>query len=151
MILNIFNEKDKPILTSISEDVVCGERVQHIIDDLINTLKNSNTSGVGLAAPQIGFNKRIFVIKKGRNYIYFINPIVLWRSKSKVKKNEKCLSVPGFKARIERHKEITLNFCDINGSNYTNKYSGDIARIILHELDHLDGKTINNRGILVKD
>lgn len=101
--------------------------------------------GVGLAAPQVGIDARLIVIDPGRledeissRPMAFINPFVLSCSGYNVFR-EGCLSIPGIYEDVKRPEVITMQFQDLNGQTFQSRYSGVEARILLHEIDHLNG------------
>lgn len=102
---------------------------------------------VGLAAPQIGIAKRIILVDiksdgKGRvgNLYAFINPEIIWQSKKQNKWYEGCYSIPEVCGIVSRPTSIKIKAVTETGALYQGKFSGYVARIILHEIDHLDGK-----------
>ena len=122
-------------------DVKKGEDVSTLIENLFATLKS--TSGVGLAAPQIGDFHRVFV----SNYYdpftkihdeVFINPTVS-HSTETVLDFEGCLSVPGINEQIERYAEVTVSYLDSSLTNKIITFKGLMSRIVQHEIDHLNG------------
>ena len=114
-------------------------RLGKILDDMADTLYKAN--GVGLAAPQIGFLKRIVVIDilDGNGLIEMINPKILACSGEQTGP-EGCLSVPGFQGTVTRPNSVTVLFQDRNGETRQMTGSELFARAVCHELDHLDGK-----------
>jgi len=118
----------------------------HIIDDeIINTAKQmlvilKRDKGVGVAGPQIGFLKRIFVIHiEGDEERVFINPSILETSHVTSKYEEGCLSVPGIYANVIRSESIKIQAWNEKGRPFTIEASGLLARVIQHEYDHLEG------------
>lgn len=105
--------------------------------------------GLGLAAPQIGRNIRLFVVnrepdrqvKKGEKpeFLVVVNPRINWQSSDRSIEYEGCLSIPGFTGRVERPNRIRLKFQDLTGQKMSIKASRLLARAIQHENDHLDG------------
>jgi peptide deformylase len=96
--------------------------------------------GVGLAGPQIGFMKRIFVVHvEGDEKRIFINPSILETSHATSKYEEGCLSVPGIYANVIRSESIKLQAWNEKGRPFTMEAGGLLARVILHEYDHLEG------------
>jgi peptide deformylase len=124
------------ILTKVCEPVADGEDVSAIIRDMMHILINSKT-GVGLAAPQAGYLKRIIVFKDRGGFRVFVNPVIETRSFKSLLKREYCLSYPGESAKIVRALEVNVSSMNYAGDLY---YGGKRARIIQHEIDHLDGK-----------
>ena len=137
-----------PSLRKISEEIDENDvDLKKLITDIEDTMYNSD--GIGLAAPQIGFNKRIFVVDadplaeedenlKGFKKI-FINPIITKRWGENWVYNEGCLSIPGVREDIKRKKKISIEYFDENFNLIEEEYDDILARIIQHEYDHLDG------------
>ena len=118
------------------------ENEQKLMDDMIETMYAAN--GIGLAAIQIGFPKRIIVMdvskdQKNKNPMYFVNPIILNKSKEQSIYEEGCLSVPDQFAEIERPNKCEVEYLDYNGEKKLLKAEGLLATCIQHELDHLEG------------
>lgn len=101
------------------------------IEAMLKLMLKSN--GVGLAAPQVGFPYRMFVTAWGEA---FINPVITARTGNIIKDDEGCLSIPGIFVTVPRHERIVLN------NDWP--FEGFQARIIQHEMDHLDGKLITD-------
>ena len=123
-------------------DVKEGEDVSSLIENLFDTLKT--TTGVGLAAPQIGDFHRVFV----SNYYdpftkvhdeAFINPVIVSHSEETVTEFEGCLSVPGISEQVERYAEVTVSYLDASLTGKTVTFKGLMSRIVQHEIDHLNG------------
>jgi peptide deformylase len=96
--------------------------------------------GVGLAGPQIGLMRRIFVVHiEGDDERVFINPSILETSQETAKVEEGCLSVPGIFADVIRSKTIKIQAWNEKGRPFTLEASGILARVIQHEYDHLEG------------
>ena len=96
--------------------------------------------GIGLAGPQIGIMKRIFVVHvEGDVERVFINPSILETSQETAKVEEGCLSVPGIFADVIRSKMIKIQAWNEKGRPFTLETSGILARVIQHEYDHLEG------------
>lgn len=137
-----------PVLRKVSEDITPEhEGLKKFIDDLWQTMYESD--GVGLAAPQVGKNIRIFVVdgsafaeidpacagfKKA-----FINAHILERTGEDVPFNEGCLSIPGIHEDVIRKDKIKITYRDENWVEHTEEFEGTPARIIQHEYDHLEG------------
>jgi peptide deformylase len=108
-------------------------------------------NGVGLAAPQVGIMKRLFIMwNEGSSTMYVcINPKVIKVSKETKVRDEGCLSYPGQKVFVERPTEIRVTYQNFRGTKVTKKLVGLMARCFLHELDHLDGITFLDVGTLI--
>ena len=102
-----------------------------------------NNYGIGLAAIQVGYQLRMFVMDVNRSEEkpqVFINPEIIKKSKESITDFEGCLSAPGKKREVRRYLRITLNYQDEKGEEQTKTFYNLAARCIQHELDHLDGK-----------
>ncbi len=120
------------------------------IDETINALATNMFAtqaaqrGIGLAAPQVGLRLRMFtadtteLVKDGGKYV-FINPEIIDTAGSAVYE-EGCLSFPGVYFDVRRPKKAGIRYYDLNGSEHELETDGVLARIILHEYDHLDGR-----------
>jgi peptide deformylase len=106
--------------------------------------------GVGLAAPQIGDSRRFFVAEFEKEVHKIINPVVIAVSEECDVSDEGCLSVPGKTVDVRRPVEITIEFTDERGKMYEADIGGYLARIFLHEIDHLDGVLMIDRGEIVE-
>lgn len=115
-----------------------------IAEEMINDMIKFN--GVGLAANQVGFNGRIFVMKPqtGKPYAV-INPTIEQVSATSKLDIEGCLSFPNLFLYVNRPDKISVNFLDIDGKNVTMLLEDFEARIFLHEFDHLEGITFDTR------
>jgi peptide deformylase len=118
------------------------EKIDGEVIDLIQNLKDTlnSTTGIGLAAPQIGVLKRVIYIdiKEGKGPIALINPSIV----AKVGKEdgvEGCLSYPGFEGKLIRPKKVTVQGMDIKGYKVEHVADGLLARAFCHEIDHLNG------------
>lgn len=109
------------------------------------------TEGVGLAAPQVGINKRLMVYNehgdktKWLAETIMVNPRIVEFSEAKDIENEGCLSFPGMRGDVERSKWIKVEAMKLNGKKFKKKYKGWEARIFQHEYDHLDGVVYPDR------
>ena len=116
------------------------------IDEEIVSLANSmleiliRDRGVGVAGPQLGIMKRIFVVAvQGDEPRVFINPSILETSHKTSKFEEGCLSIPGIFTNVVRSETIKIQAWNIKGRPFTLEAGGMLARVILHEYDHLEG------------
>lgn len=142
-------ELGHPVLRQRASEVEDPENqeIQSFIDDLIETGIDSN--GVGIAAPQVYESKRIFIISSHPNSRYpnapelgpiaLINPEITSFSEEKEKDWEGCLSIPGIRGLVPRHKSIKVKYLTRDGISKEDEFSDFVARIFQHELDHLDG------------
>lgn len=138
-ILSLGNDNDG-ILRKVSERVAPEDipNVQETVDQMFAAL--TAAGGLGLAAPQIGINKQIFILSDGT---VCINPFVIFKSKRAYSYSEGCLSIEGKRYDIKRYKEITINYFDRQGKLRVLKSRKKIISFaIQHEIDHLNGKLI---------
>lgn len=118
------------------------EDLRGLVQDMFDTMYAAK--GRGLAAPQVGVMKRVFVMdchwKQGSpDPIAMINPVVMAAERVPVVMEEGCLSIPGITVDVERHKAVTITWQSETGEFHMNDFDGFEARCILHELDHLNG------------
>jgi peptide deformylase len=95
--------------------------------------------GIGLAAPQVGLNYRMFLIGDPEQALACFNPKILSTSEELVYEVEGCLTFPGLFLRIGRPKEVVAEFTDLQGKEQTMTFTDIMARCYSHELEHLDG------------
>ncbi|MBN1869783.1 MAG: peptide deformylase [Candidatus Omnitrophica bacterium] len=98
-------------------------------------------AGIGLAAPQIGISKRLIVADIGEGAIKLANPIIL-KSKGLDQMEEGCLSIPGVGVAVDRPDEVIVSGLNEKGRAIEVKTKGLMARVLQHEIDHLNGKLI---------
>jgi len=118
------------------------EKIDKTIKNLINEMKKTleESQGVGLAAPQVGVNKNLVIVKiDQKNSLSILNPEILSKSEETEIAEEGCLSLPGLWGNVERAKEIKLKFMDEKGRTQVVVLKDLNARITLHEIDHLNG------------
>ena len=127
-----------PILRLLAAPVAAvTPEIKTLIADMAETMWHQ--VGIGLAAPQIGVSLRIFVMDDGkRGARAIVNPVVTERG-GVVKEEEGCLSLPGIFAEVERSKSLRIEGLDAEGQPISFEAQGLQAKIIQHELDHLDG------------
>lgn len=146
--------KTNDILRTKSEAVALGElkKYTRLAEDMVRYIKNPDNGGVGLAAPQIGVNKRIIAVSLLRdgddeNYrtIAMINPEITEHTEEMECDSEGCLSIPGENGEVDRWKRIKVAYIDSSLRQQSMLLSGLAARIIQHEVDHLDGILFTDR------
>lgn len=135
-IRNILQIGDPTLRKKSFEVTDFGEKTQTLLDDMKQTLKKAN--GAGLAAPQVGVLRRIFIVDTDQGYYECINPVIVSKSGSQVG-DEGCLSVKGKYGTVERPMKVKVKALDRNGKPFTVKAEGFLARAFCHEYDHLDG------------
>jgi peptide deformylase len=129
--------KDETILTQKSEQVSI-EEAQEIITDLLDTARAHIDECAGLAAPQIGINKRVVVIRNGDSFFPMVNPVVVKKSGKKFLNSEGCLSLEGIR-NVERYPSVLVGYIDKSGKRITKTFNGRLAIVVQHETDHLNG------------
>ena len=136
-IREIVKEGD-PILRKVCREVtVFDAKLGRVLDDMLETMKRAE--GVGLAAPQVGFMRRFAICEINDGEILeIINPVIVEKSGSQIGA-EGCLSVPKVYKDVNRYMRITVKFLDRNGAPHTRELDGFNARVVQHEMDHLDG------------
>lgn len=112
------------------------ERIQTLVDDMIETMHDAN--GVGLAAPQVGVMRRIFVVDIGDGPIVLINPEIIEMSGEQTGE-EGCLSLPGKAGTVTRANYVKIKGLDRYGNEQVYEGTELLARAFQHENDHLDG------------
>lgn len=117
--------------------------------DLSKTMKEKD--GIGLAAPQVGKNIRIIAVDTKNGPICMINPEITKKSIRKEWDEEGCLSVPGVYGKVKRHKKITCRFINKEGNLEKINANGLFARVIQHEVDHLDGVLFTDKAKTIQE
>ena len=147
-----------PILKKKSDPIdKVNNKIKKLMDEMLDTMYKA--PGIGLAAPQVGINKRVIVmdtsprpglkryqeekIKKKEeikpNPIQMANPKITWVFKKKKKDLEGCLSIPGYMADIIRSSACKIKYLDKNGESKKLHAKGLLARCVQHEIDHVNG------------
>ncbi len=135
-----------PVLRSRAEAIEdFGPDVRELADAMVQVMQKEG--GIGLAAPQVGVKKRLIVALAMRDLddgdappVVLVNPEVEDRSSDTWSYEEGCLSLPGITGNVVRPKAIRLAYRDVDGNERTLEAEGIFSRIILHEIDHLDGR-----------
>ncbi len=127
-----------PVLRMRANEVTdFDEHLRTLAEDMLDTLRAAN--GVGLAANQVGVLKRLFVWEHAERHGAFVNPEVVETSDEVVEAEEGCLSFPGLFYPADRPLRARLRGVDTHGEPVEEVGEGLFARILLHELDHLNG------------
>ncbi len=130
-----------PILKKKSAEVEAGKisskEIQELCLNMEKTMKDKK--GVGIAAPQVGKNIRLIIINTKDGGVAMLNPKITKKSLTKEWGEEGCFSVPGVFGQVKRHKKIECEYLDKTGEKIKIKAEGLMARVIQHEIDHLDG------------
>lgn len=128
-----------PALIKKSAPLEKGTDVREIVDEMYMIMKQR--FGIGLAAPQVGINKRLFITHLEGDKI-FINPKIIKKWGSIKKEEEACISLPNVFVSVPRHEKVYVEYYDENWVHHKEIFSGLLSRVIQHEQDHLNGKLI---------
>jgi peptide deformylase len=146
MILEVLKYGD-PVLTKHAEEITkFDDSVRKLVDDMFETMYGA--PGVGLAAPQVGALKRLFIMdcssgKNKKQKLALINPVIESEEGEQIG-DEGCLSFPGIYIQVARPQRLVVRAQDIDGSAFTLDVMDLEARCVSHETDHLDGELFIN-------
>ncbi len=133
---NIVLEGDEILRKRSKEVTEINDRIRMILDDMVETMKQND--GSGIAAPQVGILKRMFVAEVDGEVIELINPEIL-ETEGSNEEDEGCLSVPGMVGTVERPAYIKMKGLNRFGSEVIYEGTGFMPIVLSHEYDHLDG------------
>lgn len=141
--LTIITGENNKILRTVSKPI---EKANSRIKKLAGQMKESmeSANGLGIAAPQVGVNERIIIVRlnsgtKHEQIVALINPEIITFSEESEVAEEGCLSLPNVYVPVERSKKITLKYQTTKNDNHTIELEDLNARVVQHEVDHLDG------------
>lgn len=145
-IRNLRFERDEILKKKSREVEVIDEKLQILIDDMIETMHKYN--GVGLAGVQVGVLKRVIVIDlyDDKGPIVMINPVII-KTKGEHEMDEGCLSFPNQFAKVLRPEEVVAEYTDRDGKRMRVKAKELLAQAICHEVDHLNGEVFMDKII----
>lgn len=141
--LKIITGKDSPILRTKCQPVQkFDKQLKALVEDMNDTMVKAK--GVGIAAPQVGVDARVFLAVLGADgknplTIPMVNPEITWFSEEAEIEEEGCLSLPKQFGKVERPVEVIVEFQDLKGMTKNLKLKKLDARVVQHELDHLNG------------
>jgi peptide deformylase len=143
---HIIKEGDEILRKKCREVTHFDDRLQVLVDDMIQTMYANN--GIGLAAPQVGVLRRIFVmdVKDEAGLLVMINPRIVLTEGSQIN-DEGCLSIPGKWGEVERPASLTVEALDRAGQPFAYYAEGLAAICVCHEIDHLDGILFRDKVI----
>lgn len=140
-IRNVVTEGDEILRKHCKEVKEVTPRIRETLEDMLETMRES--MGVGIAAPQVGIMRRMFVAQPDpfdeERVFYMINPVMLEMSEEKEMGPEGCLSVPDMVGDVERSVRIKIEATGLDGERKVYDFEGFDARVMQHEYDHLDG------------
>ncbi|HOC81851.1 MAG: Peptide deformylase 2 [Synergistetes bacterium ADurb.Bin155] len=143
MAVRDIREYPEQVLRKGSQDVTdFGEDLQSLLRDMWETMVSND--GVGLAAPQIGVSLRVAVIGWRDRRIVLVNPVVI-EQEGEEELEEGCLSAPGFYEKVTRPARVVVEAQDEHGEPIRLEEEGFLARVLMHEIDHLEGKLFLDR------
>jgi peptide deformylase len=154
MILKIVIAPDS-VLKKVSEPVVIENeedklQLQSFMKSLVETCRH--IQGIGLSAIQVGIPSRVFVVATEEDELYFVNPEIVETSGNDVMFKEGCLSFPGIFAGVKRPENVKIRYLNYNLEPAELEATGLVARCILHEYDHLEGKVfVDYVGKIARD
>ncbi len=135
-VLDIRMAGDKVLKEQAAPVTKVDRRIKKLLDDMAQTMYAAN--GVGLAAPQVGASLRLIVVDAGEGLLELINPVVVSAEGCEVG-NEGCLSIPGVYGEVERCAKVQVEGVTREGRKVALEGEGFLARVLQHEIDHLDG------------
>lgn len=146
MAIRTIRKNEDPILRKNCRQVEnIDDKVLSLLDDMAETMYATD-NGAGLAAPQVGILKRVVVYDMGQGLVELINPEIIEADGLQVV-TEGCLSLPGKWGRLERPKWVRVKALNRTGQIFEIEASGETAKCLCHEIDHLDGKLFTDKVI----
>ncbi len=148
-VLPLTQGAENPILRTVSPEIKQIDRkIKDLAKNMVDTMVHAN--GLGIAAPQVGVNARLFIAllnygTKNEITVPMINPKILFKSDETGTAEEGCLSLPGRFGIVPRAKELTVEFTDLKGNKRILQLEGLNARVIQHETDHIDAHLFIDR------
>jgi peptide deformylase len=135
---------DSLVLKTVSEEVEASDsELPQLISLMYRTVIDSMSRGVGIAAPQIGINKRVILVqrfdKDDKPFEAYLNPTIIQFSKLTALRTEGCLSIDDCRAEVERPYAILISYLTVDGIERVEMVEDFTARIFQHEIDHLNG------------
>jgi peptide deformylase len=138
-----------PVLTARAAPVTeINDEVRALAQTMLETMYENE--GIGLAAPQVGVSLRLIVLDIGAGPLILVNPEIVARRGDREPGEEGCLSLPKIYLSLDRYQWIKVKGLDMNGQEVALEASGLLARVIQHEVDHLDGFCIADRADFVQ-
>ncbi|OQX96603.1 MAG: peptide deformylase [Bacteroidetes bacterium 4572_117] len=148
----VSNKRDSVVLYKVSKNIKADSTNKYLtrfIDRMYVTVRDPKNPGVGIAAPQLGINKRIIWVqrfdKEKKPFEVYLNTKIVYYSKEKSDGMEGCLSIPGYRGLVNRSDTIVINYDFLNQTNLIDTVSGFSAIIFQHEIDHLEGILYTDR------
>jgi len=135
-----------PVLKQTAQEV--DPASDHDLSQLVREMAKAmyDAPGVGLAATQVGVQKRVIVFDVDEGIVALCNPVIVSASEDRELDDEGCLSLPGITVPVERACEVIAEGLDVKGGRVRIEAGGLVARVLQHEIDHLDGVLIIDRA-----
>ncbi|KUF43835.1 peptide deformylase [Myroides marinus] len=151
-VFQVDNPQEEQVLRAMCEEVLpTDENLKYLIARMYKTVQSEEKPGVGIAAPQVGINRRVFLVqrmdKEGEPFEFFINPEIVWYSKIQRRGDEGCLSIADAYGQVHRSLAIQITYYDLSGEHFQEVVEGFTAVIMQHEFDHLNGVLFTDRMI----
>lgn len=142
--MKIYTGENNEILRKTAEEI---EEITADIKNLARSMKKAmkKEKGIGLAAPQVGVHKRLILVIIGKKEMFMVNPKILSFSAECNTDEEGCLSVPGKFDNVSRSTRISVKYKDLEGNEFEQEFNGLDARVVQHEVDHLNGVLFTDR------
>ena len=115
--------------------------IKNLLDDMADTMYKNN--GVGLAGNQVGVLKRVIVVDDGDGLLQLINPVITEKEGTQIGE-EGCLSLPNIYGDVERAEKVKVKAQNLKGKYIEIEAEGLLAKVLQHEIDHLDGKLFSD-------
>lgn len=148
-IRNVVVEGDEILRKKCREVTEVNDRIKLTMQDMLETMRDY--MGVGIAAPQVGIMRRMFIAEPEPERVYYmINPVILEQSGSQIG-DEGCLSVPGMMGTVERPDYIKIEALDLDGNKQVYEFYDFDARVMCHEYDHLDGILYTDKATNIRE
>ncbi len=136
-ILEIEKFNSKVLRKKAKKIAEINDEIKKLALDMIETMRTNN--GIGLAAPQVGVSKRIVVIDENKEILTLINPKIISKKGAKIIQEEGCLSFPEIYLNIKRSDKVEVEALNLDGEKIRIQAEGLLARVIQHEIDHING------------
>lgn len=148
-IRNVVKEGDLILRKKCREITEVNDRIRMTMEDMLDTMRAE--MGVGIAGPQVGVMRRMFVAEPEPDRVYFmINPEITEREGTQTG-DEACLSVPGLCGTVERPEKIKITALDLDGNRQEYEFEGFDAVVMCHEYDHLDGILYTDKATNIRN
>ena len=148
-IRNVVKEGDPILRKKCREITEVNDHIRMTMEDMLETMRAE--MGVGIAGPQVGVMRRMFVAEPEPDRVYFmINPEITEREGTQTG-DEACLSVPGLCGTVERPEKIKITALDLDGNRQEYEFEGFDAVVMCHEYDHLDGILYTDKATNIRN